>query len=679
MFLQDGQALLYKYGGETLRIEPWGENSLRVRATRTAQIPTEDWALLPVGGNGQVVIGGGGATVANGNITAFVDGDGMITFRNGGGVILMQEYRRRHGSCSEEYISALEIGAREFKPVPGGDFELTARFLSLDKDEKIYGMGQYQQPYLDIKGMEIELSQRNSQASVPFCVSGRGYGMLWNNPAIGRACFGRNIMTWYAASTKAMDYWITAGDTPSEIVERYASVTGTVPMLPEYAAGFWQSKLRYQTQEELLKIAREYKRRELPLSVIVIDYFHWPAQGDWRFDPIYWPDPDAMIAELKDMEVELAVSIWPTVDFKSENFQKMKECGYLISTERGLPISMSYFGDSLFADVSNPEAREYMWDKVQENYYEKGIKTFWLDVAEPEFLPYDFDHYRWHLGPYIQAGNCYPAMYAKAIFDGMKANGESEIVSLTRCAWAGSQRYGTLLWSGDIRSTFESLRMQLPAGLNAGLAGIPWWTTDIGGFDGGDPEDPKFRELFARWFAFGAFSPIMRLHGTRLPLQPQAGTTGGAECRSGAPNEVWSYGGEVYEICKKYLAMREKMRPYIMDCMKLAHKKGTPVIRPLFYDAPQDSAAWDVEDQYMFGPDVLVAPVMETAARSRSVYLPAGAQWRDVWSGNRFDGGQTVEVAAPLDVIPLFLKNGAEYDFVNGFRRNMDYGFTNKC
>ena len=265
--------------------------------------------------------------------------------------------------------------------------------------------------------------------------------------------------------------------------------------MPDYAMGFWQCKLRYQTQEELLNVAREYKRRGLPISVIVVDFFHWTMQGEWKFDPEYWPDPDAMIKELKDMGIELMVSIWPTVDHRSENYEEMVEMGYLIRTERGHRIAMDFHGNTAHFDATNPAAREYVWDKIKKNYYDKGIKIFWLDEAEPEYTYYDFDLYRYHLGPNVQIGNIYPLMYARTFFDGMKSAGQENIINLLRCAWAGSQRYGALVWSGDIHSSFESMRNQLAAGLNMGIAGIPWWTTDIGGFHGGYPDDPEFREL----------------------------------------------------------------------------------------------------------------------------------------------------------------------------------------
>jgi alpha-D-xyloside xylohydrolase len=321
---------------------------------------------------------------------------------------------------------------------------------------------------------------------------------------------------------------------------------------------------------------------------------------------------------------------------------------------------MDFLGNTVFYDATNPGARDFVWQTAKRNYYDKGIRIFWLDEAEPEYSVYDYDLYRYHLGPNLQVGNLYPAMYAKTFFEGMTAAGQKNVINLLRCAWAGSQRYGALVWSGDIDSSFASLRNQFVAGLNMGLAGIPWWTTDIGGFHGGDPNDPGFRECIIRWFQYGTFCPVFRLHGDREPQSEPLGTTGGGMCFSGAANEVWSYGEEAYEIFKKYLFLREHMRPYISELMKAAHEKGTPVMRPLFYDFPSDEECWSINDQYMFGQDVLVAPILYAGVCQRKVYLPGEASWTDYNSGVVYDGGQWIDVDAPLSIIPVFLKDKAE-------------------
>jgi alpha-D-xyloside xylohydrolase len=292
MLLNKNGRLVYAYDAEQLWIEPWGRNALRVRATKTSSMPTESWALLePTTTNPEIEINEDSATMVNGKIKAFVSKNGKLSIWNTSGKLLLEEYMRNRRDTLDPKCSALDVEAREFRPIVGGDYHLTARFESLDPKEKMFGMGQYQQPYLDIKGTQVELAHRNSQASVPFAVSSRGYGFLWNNPSIGNAVLGKNIMSFEARSTKVLDYWVVAGDTPAQIVEAYGDATGKVPMMPEYGLGFWQCKLRYQTQDELLGIAREYKRLQLPIDLIVVDFFHWPKQGDWRFDETYWPDP----------------------------------------------------------------------------------------------------------------------------------------------------------------------------------------------------------------------------------------------------------------------------------------------------------------------------------------------------------------------------------------------------
>jgi alpha-D-xyloside xylohydrolase len=292
MFSKHDGRLVYTYDAEQLWVEAWGNNAIRVRATKMSCMPIEDWALLkPAHTKADIQIEQASATLSNGGIKAVITDRGKLTIWDANGKLLLEEFTRHRRDPTDPKCSALEVEAREFKPIIGGDYRLTARFESLDPGEKIYGMGQYQQPYLDIKGTQIELAHRNSQASVPFAVSSRGYGFLWNNPSIGSAILGKNIMSFEALSTRALDYWVVAGGTPARIVEAYADATGKVPMMPEYGLGFWQCKLRYQTQDELLEVAREYKRRQLPIDLIVIDFFHWPKQGDWRFDETYWPDP----------------------------------------------------------------------------------------------------------------------------------------------------------------------------------------------------------------------------------------------------------------------------------------------------------------------------------------------------------------------------------------------------
>ena len=662
IFTQDGCRLVYHYDFETAWIEPWGTDSFRVRATvRCAMEDEKNWALLPApeGRTAKIVISDDGATITNGALTAKLEPSGRLSFWRGEKLLLC-EFLRNRKDTNAEYCSALDIDAREFKANMGSDdFRVTARFES-DPNEKLYGMGQYQQPYLNIKGCELELAHRNSQASVPFVVSSLGYGFLWNNPAVGSVTFGRNVTRWTAQSSKQLDYWITAGANPDEVERHYADAVGKVPMMPDWAMGFWQCKLRYWNQEQLLNVAREYKRRGLPLDVIVIDFFHWPHQGDWNFDFNFWPDPDAMIKELNDLGVRLMVSIWPTVEPDSVNYQELLKNGYLIRTDRGMRVAMDFQNLITHFDATNPGARKFIWETAKKNYFDKGVALFWLDEAEPEYKVYDFELYRYHEGPNVQIGNLYPRYYAQAFYEGMREAGVENPINLLRCAWAGSQRYGALVWSGDIHSSFASLRNQFAAGLNMGMAGIPWWTTDIGGFHGGDPTKPEFQELIIRWFQYGLLCPVMRLHGNRDPETDQpGGPVGGGKCSTGADNEIWSFGPQAEKIITELLFLRERMRPYITKVMQEAHELGRPVIRPIFYQFPEDCEAWNVEDEFMFGGDLLAAPVMYAGQRERSVYLPVGSDWVDLRTGERFSGGQRITSPAPIESIPVFARADA--------------------
>ena len=650
-------------GQETLRVEPWGPDGVRVRGRLGPVLDDLPGALVsrpPVtdaqAGQPTVTVGHTAARLVNGQITAEL----TVTGEPHGQAML----RFTGTATGEELLAEQPIhwwwpGPRLFAPTGNGYHRLEQSFRGYD-GERLYGLGQHGHGLLDQKGAVLDLVQRNGEVSIPFVLSNRGYGLLWNSPAIGRVELGNTGTRWVADSARQIDYWITAG-TPAQILRRYADATGHAPMLPEWASGFWQSKLRYRTQDELLEVAREYVKRGLPLSVIVVDYFHWTHLGDWKFDLAEWPDPGSLTAELHDMGVKLMVSVWPSVSPASENFPPMRDEGLLIGTEFG-PLAQATWPDKgisvpvdvSFYDATNPRAREFVWAKVRDNYLRPyGIDVWWLDACEPELRPGFQANLRYDAGPGLEVGNMYPRENARAFYEGMAAEGQPETVSLVRSAWAGSQRYGAALWSGDIPPTFASLRAQIRAGLNVAVSGIPWWTTDIGGFHGGDPEDPEYRELIVRWFQFGAFCPLFRLHGHREPTMPF-----GLD-QTGGPNEAWSFGRDAYEHIAAAMFLRERLRPYIMTQMRAAHDTGIPPMRPLFVDFPGDERAWPVDDAYMFGPDLLVAPVASHGARKRPVYLPEGSRWTSAWTGETIPGGTETDTPAPLSRIPLFLRDNA--------------------
>ena len=668
LFQQEKNALIARRGGETLRIEAWGKDSLRVRATMFPQFSGSDWALTetPEAAEAKTEVysetlrnGDGSywespmASIENGRVRATVNRSGVIAFYRDGRQILKEHYRFYDGSVTRE-SHCLKRPSREWLPYTAGDYRLTVRFEPND-GEKLFGMGQYQQKYLDLKGCTLELIQRNSQTSVPFAVSSLNYGFLWNNPAVGQVTFGRNVTEWRADACKDMDYWLTVADTPKELMYNYTSVTGRAPMMREDCMGLWQCKLRYRTQDEVLAVARKYKELNIPIDVIIIDFFHWTVQGDWKFDKTYWPDPKAMVDELHSMGIKVIVSVWPSVDRRSENFGEMMERGLLMRTERGAAQTYDFQGDCVTIDPTNPETRAYVWEKCKEHYYNYGIDFFWLDNSEPDLTKYDFDNYRYFIGPAMECSNIFPQWYSRTYFDPMSEMG-AQPVNLLRSGWAGSQKYGNVLWSGDVPSSWESLRDQIAAGQNIGVAGIPWWNTDIGGFMEGNVNDPDFRQLLLRWYEWAVFTPVMRLHGDREPFTIPAldgRERGGGYLHTGQPTEMWALGEEIFGIMKQGYDLRISMKPYLTRIFREAHENGSPLIRPMFYEFPEDGKCWDLPDQYMFGPDYLVAPVFTPDTFERAVYLPEGT-WQDIHTGETVQGGQTVTAKAPINYIPVF-------------------------
>jgi alpha-D-xyloside xylohydrolase len=646
-------------GGEVLQVDAWGESGVRVRgALGGAVTETPGSALCDAGDiDVRVEISDDRARMRNGDLIVEVyvnHEDRFVPFPP-----LVRFLRADGEELFAESVPHFTSPAQRRYRRAGGDLFACEVAFDAHPDERFFGLGQHQHGLLDQKGTVIDLVQRNTEVSVPFVLSSRGYGFLWNMPGVGRVELGTNRTRWTADTARQIDYWVTAGPTPADIVSRYAQATGLPPVLPEWASGFWQSKLRYLDQSELLEVAREYKRRELPLSVIVCDYFHWTRQGEWKFDPTEWPDPQAMVDELRELGVELLVSIWPTVNPNSENYREMDSRGLLVRYMEGLPLHLPFWDKGTdgqvfmrFYDSTNPEARRYIWEKVTAGYRRYGIRAFWLDACEPEILSDNAENARYFMGQGSEVQGIYPREHARGFYEGLHESGEAEGVLLCRSAWAGSQRYGAIVWSGDIESTFEALAEQIPAGLNVGVAGIPWWTTDIGGFKNGDPTTAYFRELIVRWFQFGVFCPIFRLHGVREP-----GALVGSG-QTGAPNEVWSFGEEAYAIIRGQLALRERLRPYVMDLMATASATGLPPMRALFLEFPAEGPAWEVSDQYMFGPDVLVAPITAHGARERDVYLPEGASWLDAWTGEPVGQNGWVTADAPLERIPVFLREG---------------------
>jgi len=621
-----------------------------VRATTRADFRDDISALMPPAECKHTVASDDkDATITNGKIQVTVDADGRITFRKADGTTLLQESAFFH-------LCSIRPHNREYENLGGDLDEISIRFAG-QEDERFYGMGQRTHGMLNQKGCVLELAQRNTQVSIPFLVSSRGYGFIWNTPAYGRVELARNNTTWVAQGARQVDYVVIAGDSYREILSLYTALTGRSPMIPDWATGFWQCKLRYKTQDEVMEVARKHKRLGLPISVIVIDFFHWTAIGEWTFDKEAWPDPDAMVSELKEMGIKLMVSVWPGVHSWAKTFEEMRDADMLVKTDAGtyglLPIDDSHqrqMASMAYYDSTNPAARDYVWNKIKEGYLKHDIDAYWLDACEPDMWPFQPRHVKYHMGAATEVGAMYPLLHQKMVYEGLQAEECDDVLTLCRSGWLGSQRYAAAVWNGDIQSTWENLQMSIRAGLNALMSGIAWWTTDIGGFHSGDSKDEAFHELLVRWFEYGLFCPLFRLHGVRKPLS-------GDKPLNGASNEVWSYGPEVYQKVAPLLFLRERLRPYITEQMQLTHTAGVPSMRPVFFDFESDPRCQTIEDQFMFGPSIMVAPIEKAGVNSREVYLPATSKWTHAWTGKQYEGGQSITVPAPMGQGPVFIRD----------------------
>ncbi|MCC8167976.1 MAG: hypothetical protein LIO37_01360 [Clostridiales bacterium] len=623
-------AIYYERRNELAEISAFGRDVLRFKSSANAVLCDEDWVLLAQPeAEVKTRLGEHSATIENGRLKAEIFDNGKVVYykkvsrldghSNGpdesdGFEVLLEEMT--------EY--AFEQSYRTYRS-RGSNTHLSNVLFKPYENEHFYGLGGEKNGCFDMKGTTSELQHRNTKTSIPFVYSSRGYGFIWNNPSVGRCELTKSHTKWTAYRTKQVDYLVLGGDSPAEVMGMYADLTGHTPDFPSFASGFWQSRLRYESQEDLLEVAREYKKRGIPISVIVIDYFHWTEQGDYKFDPKYWPDPAAMVRELNDMGIELVVSIWPTSNPNSENYRYMDDRNMLLRVENGIYGLQDIYGQQDYMDTINPAARDFVWSLVKKNYYGYGIHHFWLDEAEPNMIPNHYDNVRCCRGNFEEYALLYPYYYEKMFYDGLKAEGESEIISLSRAAYMGSQRFGALVWSGDVPSTFDSLEKSVRTGLAMAMSGIPWWTTDIGGFWGGDPESEEFRELLVRWFQFGVFCPVTRLHGSRVRSAGHVYRHPGIQEPSGADNEIWSYGEHTYEILRSLVELRERLRPYVDAYMKEAKETGVSIMRPLFMEYPDDPVTYTIEDEYLFGRDILFAPITAYRQTGRRVYLPKGS------------------------------------------------------
>lgn len=540
-------------------------------------------------------------------------------------------------------------GGKSLAPAKIGNLDTlkSRQDFVLAPDEAIYGLGQHQQGLMNYRGATVELLQQNMEVAIPVLVSSRGYGVLWDDPAVTDVDVGRSqksVLSWSSEAADSIDYYFMFGPELDDVVADYRQLTGTAPMLGKWAWGFWQCKERYQSQAELLGVVAKYRENHIPIDGIIQDWQYWSPQpwGSHQFDTNRYPDPAGMTQKLHAENIHVLISVWPKFDLGTANFNELERAGALYaatSPEWYDPKKMDKWYDPF-----NPTGRRIYWEQISKELFSYGFDGWWLDASEPELGGHwgEYRDYKTAAGLGAQIFNAYPLLHTTAVYQGQRAeNSDKRVFILTRSAYAGQQRNSAVTWSGDIQGKWDVFAHQIPAGLNFSLSGIPYWNTDIGGFWSGNPKDASYQELFTRWFQFGAFCPMFRVHGTNHP------------------KEMWRFDDATQKILTDYDQLRYHLLPYIYSvAWQVTHDNYT-MMRPLVMDFRQDTNVFNISDQFLFGPALMVNPVIKAGETHRGVYLPEGTTWVDFWTGRSHAGGQTIDTASPIETLPLFVRAGS--------------------
>ena len=628
---QTARGFAAKIGGESLHVTVCGDNVIHVVAgpgDPAASSPVQPWMLdasksCP-GAKFQFAQDGKYASLTTAALKV------EFSLKNGN-----LEYRDIHGK------SLLREGTSEprtyEKDVVNGEttYHVTDRF-SPERTEALYGLGQHQNGMFNYRGATIELGQNNTDVAIPLLVSSKGYAVMWNTASLTYVDNRfPSELAFRTTAGDAVDYYFVYGPGLDDVIHQYRNLTGHAPLFPKWAYGFFQSKDRYRSQQEVLDVAKRYRAEHIPLDGIVQDWFWWQKEGDPVFNKNF-PDVRGELKTLHDEHVHAMLSVWGLFDPDSENFKK---------------LSAKHFDiyNAHVYDATNPAARDFYWNNLAGKLFDMGWDAFWLDSAEPEeSWPHVGDailqNKKLSIGNGARYTNIFPLVHTGGVQEHWKeATDKKRVFLLTRSAFLGQQRNGTTTWSGDIYSTYMNLQRQVPAGLNFALSGNPYWTTDIGGyfqpFDR-PANDPAYQKLYARWFEFGTFCPVFRTHGHR------------------DHNEMWTY-DKVEPILLEYYKLRYRLMPYIYSLAWKVTNEDYTIQRPLVMDWQSDEKTWNIGDQFMFGPALMVNPVMREDATRRDVYLPASPVWYSFWTGDPIAGRGWIEAEAPLERIPLYVRAGS--------------------
>lgn len=620
-------ALWVTTGGGVLYLQPYASGSLHVMFGAAGELRSpHSYAVTsrPAVAPFKVTDGGDALRLTTARFAVDVDKrSGTLRLTDASGRLLVEE---------------LPGGARG--RVEGDSVRPACKFR-LRAEDALYGLGEFRDGRMNLRGARRELVQFNTQAAVPVVYSTGGWGLFWDNPSRTLFCDDDTGMSLASDYGRRVDYYLFAAPTLDGLVAAYRALTGAAPMPPDWALGFHQSRNRYSSQKEVLDVAERMRQEGIPLSTLFIDYHYWGKHGtgSQRFDEDRFPDAPAMIKRLHDdYDIKVVLTMWPCFKPGTPNYEDLSRRGFILEGSMAI--------DGYIYDAFNPKAAEAYWEKALP-LMSLGVDGWFLDGPEPDHVE-SFLKQTTHDGPALRVRNIYPLVHATNFFKGIRSTfPDTRPYFLTRCAWAAQQRLGTAVWSGDIPTTFDELALQVTAGLNFTATGIPYWTTDIGGYAGGDPSDEAYRELFVRWFQYGTFCPIFRSHGRRYPGDMTV------------PNELWAYGAQAQSICTDFIKLRYSLLPYIYTLSADVTQNGYTPMRLLAFDFPGDTRLLDCKDEFMYGPSLLVCPVLKAGATSRRVLLPAGHKWTDFWSGDTREGGTAVEAQAPLRRMPLYVKSGS--------------------
>jgi alpha-D-xyloside xylohydrolase len=618
-------------------------------------------------------------------LTVTVSSTGNISFSSAGKELLKE---KQHSTLFEPFNDT------------GNQTYTVSQAFTLDSDEPIYGLGQHQRGDLNQRNQKYHMEQGNTEDAVTFFQSVKGYGLYWDNYSPTEYVDDANGTSFKSIVGEAVDYYFMYGGNADGVVKQMRTLTGKAPMFPLWTYGFWQSRERYKSQNELVDVVKKYRELQVPLDGIIQDWQYWGNNYLWNamdFLNAEYSNPKKMVEDVHSLNAHMIISIWSSFGPQTKPYKEMDKKGMLFNIttwpESGLetwPPNLDYLSGVRVYDAYNPEARDIYWKYANAGLFAKGIDGWWMDSTEPDHLqakPQDYDT-KTFMGSFRKVRNAYPLMTVGGVYDHQRqTSSDKRVFILTRSAFAGQQRYGANTWSGDTGSSWETLRNQIPAGLNFTLTGMPHWNSDIGGFfagaynkswnDGKGAENPLYQELYVRWAQFGAFNPMMRSHGTDVP------------------REIYYFGkkGEpVYDAIDKSIQLRYAFLPYIYSTSWEVTDKHSSFMRALFMDFVNDKKVWDIRDQYMFGKSILVAPVVQaqytpetvvkvneetgwnkensndttvkktvdfTGEKPRTVYLPAGTDWYDFWTNEKIKGGQVITKKTALDIIPLYIRAGA--------------------